>query len=601
MKFIPWQHLLLLKVALLLFCQPLQVLAQQFEGVTVFGDSLSDNGNAFRVGGGVFPPSPPFFQGRFSNGPVWVENVVSELNLSDTSTNNAFGGATSGTANTVNPALPGLTTQLNLSLQSSPTANPDRLYVIWVGANDILTTDPNSPATTSSNVSTALQRLTGAGARNLIVPNLPDLGTTPTGLTAPDRSALLSQLSTDYNNRLRTSLQTLSQSNPNLSIVPVDIAGLFNAAIANPARFGFSNVTQPCLNETTGAVCANPDSFLFWDTLHPTAAAHRIIGDYVLDTLTAAQKIAPQADIALGNARRTIRDLNGRLLTLRTTTPQTEPKLGVFIQGDTNFGSRTTTPNVTGYNLDTKSLTLGADYPLTNNFAIGLALSKADSKNNLNNDLGRVAMNSTSISVYGSYAREKFYTDALFNYGWNNFDVTRNIRVTGFSQANANPSGNQLAVRVNTGYNFGDNKLSFGPNVGISYSKININGYTERDGDLLNLTVNPQTADSIAVNLGGNLYYAFDTQFGTIAPYVGVNYEHEFGNNNRQIVTELVTQPGIPIRTSVGNSDRDYLRLTTGVQSQFANNLSVVLGYETILGKDNFKDNYLSGQLRYQF
>jgi outer membrane lipase/esterase len=63
----------------------------------------------------------------------------------------------------------------------------------------------------------------------------------------------------------------------------------------------------------------------------------------------------------------------------------------------------------------------------------------------------------------------------------------------------------------------------------------------------------------------------------------------------------LVTQPGIPIRTRIGASDQDFIRLSTGVQTEFANNLSANLGYETTLGKDNFSDNSLNATVRYQF
>jgi outer membrane lipase/esterase len=83
--------------------------------------------------------------------------------------------------------------------------------------------------------------------------------------------------------------------------------------------------------------------------------------------------------------------------------------------------------------------------------------------------------------------------------------------------------------------------------------------------------------------------------------YVAANFEHEFTQNGRQIVTELVTQPGIPIRTNIGANDRDFIRLSTGFQTEFTNNLFVNLGYETVVGKDNFSDNYLNATIRYQF
>jgi outer membrane lipase/esterase len=158
-----------------------------------------------------------------------------------------------------------------------------------------------------------------------------------------------------------------------------------------------------------------------------------------------------------------------------------------------------------------------------------------------------------------------------------------------------------LSLRVSSGYDFGSNGLSFSPTGGLRYTKVNINGYTERNGDILNLKVNPQDVDSLIFNLGAQISYPFKTGFGKISPYLSANFEHEFTQNGRQIVTELVTQPGIPIRTRIGASDQDFIRLSTGVQTEFANNLSANLGYETTLGKDNFSDNSLNATVRYQF
>jgi outer membrane lipase/esterase len=588
-----------------LFCcclLPLPVSAQTIEGVTTFGDSLSDNGNAFGASGGTVPPSPPYFNGRFSNGPVWVEGFAAELKLPAGASNNfAFGGATSGTANTVSNALPGLTTELDRFLLTSPRVNPNQLFVVWVGANDYLGGGVINPATVVGNISTSLQRLTGAGAQQFIVPNLPDLGRIPAGAANPIQSAGLSQLTAAHNSALRTSLQTISQNNPNVSIIPTDIASLFSSVIANPARFGFVDVTQPCLNTATGAVCANPDTNLFWDPLHPTAAGHRLIGAYALDTVIAPRTIATQVETAFGIASQPTRDLNNRLMSLRTTNPRTDGQVGVFVNGEVNYGDRTTTNNNTGFRIDTKGVTVGADYSLSPNVAVGIAFSSANSDNRLNDNRGKVAVSNSSLSVYGSYNREKFYTDALFNYGWNDFKIDRNIRVPGFTQANGNPNGTQLSLRLNSGYDLGSNGLSFGPIAGIRYTKINIGGYTEQNGDILNLKVNPQQADSLVLNLGAQISYPFKTTFATISPYFSANFEHEFAQNDRQVVTELVTQPGILQRTNIGANNRDFIRLSTGVQTELTDNLSVNLGYETILGKDNFSDNYFNAKVRLQF
>ncbi|MBD1846808.1 autotransporter domain-containing protein [Cyanobacteria bacterium FACHB-63] len=574
---------------------PVRVSAQAIEGFTVFGDSLSDNGNLFRATNGLVPPSPPYFNGRLSNGPVWIESLAETLNLTTTTVNFAFAGASSGTTNTTVPFGPGVTTQVNGFLQNSPSISPNRVFVVWAGANDYLGGRVTDPAIPLGNISSILQRLTAAGTRTLIVPNLPDLGITP-GARTPERRAGLTQLSTTHNQGLRTSLQALAQSQPDVNIIPLDIGALLNEALNDPARFGFTNVTQSCI--LSGANC---DQFLFWDDIHPTTAAHRLISEYALDILTAPQTIVPQAEIALGVARRPTRDLDGRLVTLRNPTQNPNQRLGVFVNGDFNFGDQDANDRSTGFDFDTKGVTVGADYRVTNDLALGLAFNYASSNSDLNNNRGRVDIDSYSLSAYGSYERDRFYADAVINYGWNDFEIDRKINVTGFRSATANTNGNQFSVRLNTGYNFGREQLSVGPMIGVRYTRVNIDGYTEQNGSILNLNVADQKADSVILNVGAQLSYDFRSPAATVTPFIAANYEHEFANGSREIVTELVGQPGIPNRTRTGEPDRDFIRLSAGVQTQFANNLSIGVGYETILGKRDVSDHFVQARIRYQF
>jgi outer membrane lipase/esterase len=309
----------------------------------------------------------------------------------------------------------------------------------------------------------------------------------------------------------------------------------------------------------------------------------------------------PQAEIALGVAQRPIRDLYGRLLTLRNPVQNPNQKLGVFVNGDVNFGNQDANNRSSGFDFDTKGVTVGADYRVTPDLALGLAFNYANSNSDLNNDRGNISIDSYSFSAYGGYSREKFYADALVNYGWNDFEIERNIKVTGFRSATASTRGNQFSVRLNTGYNFGQNQLSIGPMLGVRYSKVTIDGYSERNGSILNLNVSDQAADSVILNVGAQLAYDFRTPSATVTPYIAANYEHEFANDSRTITTELATQPGIPNRTITGSPDRDFVRLSAGLQTQFANNLSIGVGYETILGKRDLSDHFVQARIRYEF
>src|SRR5574337_1942593 len=123
-------------IALHLFLAPTQALAGPIvSDVIVFGDSLSDVGNVFVLSGGTIPPSPPYFQGRFSNGPVWVEGLANHLGKTESpsllgGTDFAFGGARIASGGPV-PTLVG---QANMYLAlTGGAADPNALYVLWGG------------------------------------------------------------------------------------------------------------------------------------------------------------------------------------------------------------------------------------------------------------------------------------------------------------------------------------------------------------------------------------------------------------------------------------------------------------------------------------
>lgn len=258
--------------------------------VYVFGDSLSDTGMVFRATGGMYPPNPTYFQGRYSNGRVWIEYLAESLHLSSKQTHNfAYGGSTTGSVG--NSYVPSLLNQVQTFTQTHQHTNSDALYVLWAGANDYLQ-GVSSATIPVKNVTTAISSLTDVGAKKILVANLPDLGQLPATRNSTN-SVNLSALTQAHNQGLRRSLKVLSQQHSDLEIVQLDANALYRDAIANPAAFNFTNVSSPCLSGSS--TCGKPDQFLFWDGIHPTAAAHRIIGETAFSTIQEARIINPRS------------------------------------------------------------------------------------------------------------------------------------------------------------------------------------------------------------------------------------------------------------------------------------------------------------------
>jgi outer membrane lipase/esterase len=251
--------------------------AGQFTKLVVLGDSLSDTGNVFAATQGAVPPSSGYYQGRFSNGPVWVDYLASALGLPVE--NLAYGGAQTDHGNLFDGLLgvdfPGLSDEVAVFTAELGPADPDAIHVVWAGANDFRAAlsrggMPDIGAVVM-NILNAVGTVYLAGGRHVVVPNLPDLGLTPEG-RASGAGPLITRLSQTFNTYLEAALATHF---PNA--VRIDIFGLMTQVVNDPAEYGFTNVTERCL--TTTGVCASPDEYVFWDHVHPTTRGHAVLAD----------------------------------------------------------------------------------------------------------------------------------------------------------------------------------------------------------------------------------------------------------------------------------------------------------------------------------
>ncbi len=300
------QRILANAAVLFSFLIPDPVMAANFSEIYVFGDSLSDTGQLFQQSQAQIPPSSLYFQGRFSNGPVWVEYLAEQLNIPfNPDTNFASGGAITGEMNRNETPSRGLLDQVNRFQQSQDSADPNALYIVWAGPNDYLGNQERNPTQPVSNVSEAIATLAAMGAQNFLVPNLPDLGNLPATRNRQS-SVQLNELIRLHNQGLAQSLQQLSSRlGSEVEIIPLNVNEIYNRVLDNPADFGFRNVTEPCLNQERGMICQNPQEYLFWDEIHPTTFAHKKLGVYAFQLLESSEAaIAP--DLSSDQERRAV-------------------------------------------------------------------------------------------------------------------------------------------------------------------------------------------------------------------------------------------------------------------------------------------------------
>lgn len=206
-----------------------------------FGDSLSDTGNA----------------GRFTDGLVWVETMAH----SDGATliNYSVGGGTTAYDNYVGIPNSGLQAQID-AWTFSGVAPADTLVTLWAGANDLLI-GPRYDGPV--NIYSALEKLYTLGAREILVPNLPDIGATPAFMSqGTDTAANATAWTLWFNSELETKLQEFVNIHSDTTLYFLDAFSIF-AAIPEEQRPG-----------------------LFWiDGFHPSATGHELIAKSALQVL----------------------------------------------------------------------------------------------------------------------------------------------------------------------------------------------------------------------------------------------------------------------------------------------------------------------------
>ena len=241
------------------------VTAPRFTATVVFGASLDDTGNVCNLSPASCPPAP-YFNGRVSNGPLWVELVAAKYGTTVTpsrtgGTNYAFSGARTGPIAGTTQGVPNMVQQVEEYLAKTTTSSRAKvLFVLNVATvgndiNDALTqsfTNPQAPSTILGgavlNTLNMIGRLYANGAQNILLVNSVNIGQTPlVRAQGAAASAGATQLSTQFNTGLNGQLAALRASMPVTNLYVRDARARHAAVTANPTGLGFVTIQLPRL------------------------------------------------------------------------------------------------------------------------------------------------------------------------------------------------------------------------------------------------------------------------------------------------------------------------------------------------------------------
>ena len=607
-----------------------------FDNMVVFGDSLSDDGNLDLscISQGACPQLPFLMRFTTNPGEVAVEHIADYFGTPLTpalmqGTDFAFGGAgilnnSPGTPSSV-PLLP---TQLGMYLQATGNkADPDTLYAVWGGANDVFyaatsgaaaataqqliqqtiaaqvqqaiaaNVIPNDPTaiaaftaqitpivtqqvvaqvTAGAGVSSLMdqtqiqaylqqaaatelgmiKQLGDAGARYVMVFNLPNIGLTPSGLAqGPTAAGQLTGLSLVYNNTLNAGLASAG-----VNIIPVNTFALVNEIVADPARYGFTNVTQPactggdgssfeCLPAgTPGATVTyqpgTESTYLFADGVHPTAATHALLAQYAESIITAPGEISLLGEAPLQINHSLNRSVQGQA----TTSLASAPGIGLRVWANYDYARQRLDAQVNSpkSSNDVNTLSVGADIHPSDALTAGMAFTIGQQKDEFAGDAGGFKLQDLLATGYVMWGWQDAYFGAIGSFGHLGYsNVHRNIPIgPTVRYEDGDTSGSHTAFALTGGWWVDFRAWRTGPFADIAWQHIHVDGYNENGNDATAMTFGRQDRHALIGTLGWQLAANLQAGGATLHPYARVAWNHDSDADPRDVTAGLVGMPG---------------------------------------------------------
>jgi outer membrane lipase/esterase len=577
-----------------------------FDSMVVFGDSLTDNGNLSLVA-----QLPLTMRFTTNPGQTGIEDVADYFGVPMTpslagGTDFAFGGAGVVNNSPGTPAgVPTLPTQLGMYLQATGgKADPTALYAVWGGANDVFYNvalaqlGQLTPAQVQANLQTAavtelgmVQSLGKAGARYVMVFNLPNIGLTPSALASgPEGAAQLTGLSLLYNNTLNSGLASAG-----VNIIPVNTYAILNEIVADPARYGFTNVTQPactggdgssfeCLPAgTPGATVTyqpgTENTYLFADGVHPTTAAHAMLAQYAESII-----IAPGEMSLLGEAPLQIDEsLNRSITSQASSSLANAPGNGLRVWASYDYAHQRLDAQINSpkSSNNANTLSVGADIHPSDALTAGLAFTAGQQKDDFAGNAGGFKLQDLLASGYVMWGWDQAYFGAIGSFGHLGYsDIHRDIPIgPTVRYESGSTSGYHTALALTGGWwiNFGNWRT--GPYADLSWQHAHVDGYSEDGNDATTMTFGKQDRHALIGTLGWQLTGNLQTGGTMLHPFARVAWNHDNDADPRDVSAGLVSMPGTFALPGF-MPDKNWGSAGVGLAADFTPNFSGWIGYD---------------------
>ena len=578
--------------------------AQSFSDFVVFGDSLSDSGNAAQALG--LPSGTSF---TTNPDPVWAEIVARGFGASGANSiaggsNYAFSGAC------VNPATPcdntavaTITEQIDAYL-SSARVDPDALYAIWGGANDIADSAVNDSANALGHTLAAAavhaaqaKRLLEAGARYVVVINAPDVGLSPYAASLGSAAqAAVSSLADAYNEKLDADIRTHEDG-----VVPVNVHGIFDEIVENPSVYGITNTTgtackpedstQPislgCGPEGSGTsvtyAAGDNEKYLFADRSHPTGVVHAAVANLVTSTLAAPLHVSLAGEAGIQTA-----DVHRTAVASRQSAGFALPagRWRVYAAGSAGSSDLGTLAQSGKAEADLGALTIGASRREGADLTWGAALTLARHENESTG--ANLDADAALASLHGAWRSGGLEIGFALSLGQTSLDVERKIVLAAATRTESGSTrASLLGADLDLAWTLAATQtFRHGPFFAISWLDQQIKGYKERGASASAMHFSDFSRNSVRARGGWRAAWSL----GALHPYAHLGYERELEDEPVRVTAGSNTMPGRFTAEGYAPAGGAFTA-DLGVRKRLGESASALLGYAGRFG-ENARDTH---------
>lgn len=459
--------------------------AQDYNRLVVFGDSLSDNGNLYLATGGTQPPSPPYWQGRFSDGKTFVEQLgfdAANFNGSVTgSINMAFGGARTD----VQAAPLSMQLQLANYVSRGGKFGSSDLVSVLGGANNIFQGLPAAGASSNptatmgatskasaNDVASLVGAVAQAGAGTIVVTNLPRLSVTPQFRNTA-AAPLADYAVTTFNSALYTNLASVAAANSGANIIQVDLFTAGDALAANPDAFGIKNATAACFNGVT--VCSNPGEYFYFDGVHPTTKGHSIIASLVNDYIyygTAGSRMAVLGETSWHHREDDLDEATRILSTRDGWGEGTRLTMSAL--------ASTAKTDARGAIEEAKTDGYGVKLALeTGNETLRFGLAGGIRQSELDAGVVKADIDNFSVDVYGGWRSDRSFVNVAAGAAQDDYNDIRRLTALAPLVHTSNARGKSFGARAQGGMWFQHGNLGISPRVAVAWVNTSVDDFFE--------------------------------------------------------------------------------------------------------------------------